>query len=56
VSDTFCAVCERRIVCSGDGTTWWHWPDDFKLDGGLNQSAKTPYPHKAEPAEEPSSP
>lgn len=49
MSDTFCAVCKRRIVGSGDGTQWWHWPDDFRRDGGLNQTAKKPRLHKAEP-------
>jgi hypothetical protein len=50
MSDTHCAVCERRIVSSGDGATWWHWPD-FTRDGdnGLDQHAKKPRPHKAAP-------
>jgi hypothetical protein len=54
VSDTHCAVCGRRIVSSGDGTQWWHWPV-FTRDGdnGLAQHAKKPHPHFAQPAEEP---
>lgn len=50
MSDTHCAVCERRIVSSGDGTQWWHWPDDFKSHG-LDSHAKDPHPHRAEPPE-----
>lgn len=52
MSDTLCAVCEKRIVCSGDGSQWWHWPDLATNPGsGLDQHANDPYPHRAAPAE-----
>ena len=54
MSDTHCAVCERRIVSSGDGTQWWHWPDPASgASGSLDKHAQEPHPHEAEPPTDP---